>query len=111
MSQPTSPSAVPVTRLVPSAVLGGVLGALQPPLLALVAFWMNPGGPGAPTEISSALLFSLRYAVASIVAASAVGAFTRAAYVRLGRDALLPITLTYAFISTAMLLFLFLSPR
>lgn len=112
MTQPT-PTEAPAGSAVRYTVIGGLLGALQPLLCAAIALWMKADGtPGeASNPLVAGVLAGWRSAIPSAVVAAVVGWLTHRAHVKFGRDALLPIILTYAFLSTAFLLFLFLVPE
>ena len=112
MTQPT-PTEGPIGSARRYAVIGGLLGAFQALLCAAIAVWMKADGAAgeASNPLVAGVLVGWRSVIPSAVLAAVVGWFTQRAHVKFGRDALLPITLTYAFLSTAFLLFLYLAPE
>lgn len=113
MNTPAAPTQAPVGSALRFILIGGLLGALQPPLLAIVALWLSDAGAaGEPVNpLIAGALASWRSILPCAVLGALVGKLSHAAHVRFGRDALLPIVLTYAFVSTAFLLFRFLLPE
>lgn len=109
----TAPTGAPIGSARRYTVIGGILGAVQPLLCAAIALWMKTDG--TPEAASNPLVAGLhagwRSVIPSAVVAAVVGWLTHGAYVKFGRDSLTPIVLTYAFLSTAFLLFLFLIPE
>ncbi|XXF80921.1 hypothetical protein P2318_14510 [Myxococcaceae bacterium GXIMD 01537] len=111
MTHPAAPAEASVGSRLHHALIGAVLGGLQPPLFTAIAAWMTADGTAGPaTPLGARLVAALPHTVVSAAIAAAVGVMVRSAYVKFGRDSLLPITLTYGFLSSAVLLFLFLTP-
>jgi len=106
MTQP-APTVVPGGSSRRYTVIGGILGALHPLLCASIAAWMKE----TPNPLVAGALLGWRSVIPSAVVAAVVGWLTHSAYVKFGRDSLIPIVLTYVFLSTAILLFLFLAPE
>ncbi len=109
----TAPTEAPIGSARRYTVIGGVLGALQPLLCAAVALWMKTDGTAeaASNPLVAGVLAGWRSVIPSAVVAAVVGWLTHGAYMKFGRDSFIPIVLTYAFLSTAFLLFLFLIPQ
>jgi len=111
MTEP-APTGAPIGSARRYTVIGGLLGALQPLLCAAIAVWMQADGTAgeASNPLVAGALAGWRSIIPSAVLAAIVGRLTHSAHVKFGRESLLPIVLTYAFLSTAIQLFLFLSP-
>ena len=88
-------------------VIGGVLGAVLPLFCASVALWMKE----TPNPLVAGALAGWRSVIPSAILAAVVGRLTHSAHEKFGRDAILPIVLTYGFLATAMLFFIFLAPE
>jgi hypothetical protein len=113
MTQP-APTEAPIGSARRYTVIGGLLGAAQPLLCASMALWMKADGTSAgeaSNPLVAGVLLGWRSVIPCAVLAATVGWLTHSAYVKFGRDSVIPIVLTYAFLSTALLLFLFLSPE
>lgn len=112
MTEP-APTGAPIGSVRRYTLIGGLLGALQPLVCAAIAMWMKADGTAgeASNPLVAGALAGWRSIIPSALVAAVVGRLTHSAHVRFGRDALLPVVLTYVFLSTAFLLFLFLSPE
>lgn len=113
MNTPAAPTQAPLGSALRFILIGGLLGALQPLLLATAARWLSDtGAAGEPVNpLIAGAVASWRSILPFAVLGALVGKLAHAAHVKFGRDALLPIVLTYGFMSTAFLLFRFLLPE
>jgi hypothetical protein len=110
MSQPTR---LPVTPIPPPqrfVVLGGVMGALQPVLISLIARWFLADARWG-TTVSDHLRLIVTHVLVCTVLGALVAWCARWTWVRLGRESLLITLPTYGFLSTAILIFLYLTPQ
>lgn len=110
MSEPTR---LPVTPIPPPRrfiLLGGLLGVLQPVVVSAITRWMVADERWGTTLLDHARAL-LPNVIACAVLGAIVGWISRSAWVRFGREALLVVLPTYAFLSTAILFFLFIAPE
>jgi hypothetical protein len=110
MSEPTRLPVTPIPRPRGFVLLGGLLGAVQPVLVSVITRWMVPDERWGTTLLHHARAL-LPYAAVCAVLGALAGWLSRAAWVRFGREALVIVIPAYAFISTAVLFFLFIAPE
>jgi hypothetical protein len=110
MPEPTRLPVIPIPPPRRFVVLGGVIGALQPVLVSLIARWFQPDARWGTTVPDHLRLITTHVVVCAVLGAL-VAWCARWTWVRLGRESLLITLPTYGFLSTAILLFLFLSPE